>query len=82
MSDQVCFKPRPFEAAFLQSGIAYGAFTSGLRLAWHLSRNPNIHVGVDNLLTKAGLYLAKEAHKVKVCGSIVIYITRQISITI
>ena len=28
MNDQVCFKPRPFEAAFLQSGTGYGAFTT------------------------------------------------------
>lgn len=28
MSDQVCFKPRPFEAAFLQPGTGYGVFTA------------------------------------------------------
>ena len=28
MSDQVCFKPRSFQAAFLQSGTGYEAFTA------------------------------------------------------
>jgi hypothetical protein len=41
MNDQVCFKPRPFEAAFLQPGTGYGAFTLEMaKYRKHYKRKP------------------------------------------
>ena len=54
MSDQVCFKPRPFEAAFLQPGTGYGVFTKAARAAVKIidRLEPNLSSDTSALILK------------------------------